>query len=40
MPVIRDQYDSMNTVLPIFEMNLPEGALLEKLRASGTAPRD
>ena len=32
MPVIRDQYDSMNTVLPIFEMNLPEGALLEKLR--------
>jgi serine/threonine-protein kinase HipA len=32
MPVVRDQYDSMNTVLPIFEMNLPEGALLEKLR--------
>jgi len=33
MPVIRDAYDSMGTVHPIFEMNLPEGALLEKLRA-------
>ena len=32
MPVVRDQYDSMGTVHPIFEMNLPEGALLEKLR--------
>ncbi len=32
MPVVRDQYDSMNTVHPVFEMNLPEGALLEKLR--------
>ena len=32
MPVIADQYDSMSTVHPIFEMNLPEGALLEKLR--------
>jgi serine/threonine-protein kinase HipA len=32
MPVVRDQYDSMNTVHPIFEMNLPEGTLLEKLR--------
>ncbi len=32
MPVIRDPYDSMGTVHPIFEMNLPEGALLEKLR--------
>ena len=32
MPVIRDQYDSMNGLLPIFEMNLPEGALLERLR--------
>jgi serine/threonine-protein kinase HipA len=32
MPVVRDHYDSMNTVHPIFEMNLPEGALLEKLR--------
>jgi serine/threonine-protein kinase HipA len=32
MPVIRDPYDSMGTVHPVFEMNLPEGALLEKLR--------
>jgi serine/threonine-protein kinase HipA len=32
MPVVRDQYDSMNTVHPVFEMDLPEGALLEKLR--------
>jgi serine/threonine-protein kinase HipA len=32
MPVIRDQYDSMNGLLPIFEMNLPEGPLLERLR--------
>lgn len=32
MPVVRDQYDSMNTVHPVFEMNLPEGTLLEKLR--------
>jgi serine/threonine-protein kinase HipA len=32
MPLIRDPYDSMGTVHPIFEMNLPEGALLEKLR--------
>ncbi len=32
MPVVRDQYDSMNGLLPIFDMNLPEGALLEKLR--------
>lgn len=32
MPVVLDPYDSMNTVHPIFEMNLPEGALLEKLR--------
>lgn len=32
MPVIADQYDSMGTVHPIFEMNLPEGALLERLR--------
>jgi len=31
MPVTRDPYDSMGTVLPIFEMNLPEGALREKL---------
>ncbi len=32
MPVVRNPYDSMGTVHPIFEMNLPEGALLEKLR--------
>jgi serine/threonine-protein kinase HipA len=32
MPVVRDQYDSMGALHPIFEMNLPEGALLEKLR--------
>lgn len=32
MPVVADQYDSMGAVHPIFEMNLPEGALLEKLR--------
>ena len=32
MPVVRDQYDSMNGLLPIFDMNLPEGALLERLR--------
>jgi serine/threonine-protein kinase HipA len=32
MPVIADQYDSTGALHPIFEMNLPEGALLEKLR--------
>ena len=32
MPVVPDQYDSMGSVHPIFEMNLPEGALLERLR--------
>lgn len=32
MPVVADQYDSMGTVHPIFEMNLPEGSLLERLR--------
>jgi serine/threonine-protein kinase HipA len=32
MPVVADQYDSMGTVHPIFEMNLPEGVLLERLR--------
>jgi serine/threonine-protein kinase HipA len=32
MPVIADQYDSMGALHPIFEMNLPEGALLERLR--------
>lgn len=34
MPVISDQYDSMGALHPIFEMNLPEGALLERLRLS------
>ena len=34
MPVIADQYDSMGALHPIFEMNLPEGALLEHLRLS------
>lgn len=33
MPVVRDQYESMGALHPVFEMNLPEGALLEKLRA-------
>ena len=32
MPVRADQYDSMGGLLPIFEMNLPEGALKERLR--------
>jgi Uncharacterized protein related to capsule biosynthesis enzymes len=32
MPVRADQYDSMAGLLPIFEMNLPEGALRERLR--------
>jgi serine/threonine-protein kinase HipA len=32
MPIMRDQYHSMSGLLPIFEMNLPEGALLERLR--------
>ena len=32
MPVVRDQYISSGRMLPIFEMNLPEGALLERLR--------
>jgi serine/threonine-protein kinase HipA len=32
MPVVRDVYDAMSIVHPIFEMNLPEGALLERLR--------
>lgn len=31
MPVIPDPYDSMGTIHPIFEMNLPEGALRHKL---------
>lgn len=32
MPVRADQYDSMAGLLPLFEMNLPEGALKERLR--------
>jgi serine/threonine-protein kinase HipA len=32
MPVRVDQYDAMGGLLPIFEMNLPEGALKERLR--------
>jgi serine/threonine-protein kinase HipA len=32
MPVRTDQYDSMAGLLPLFEMNLPEGALRERLR--------
>jgi len=32
MPVVSDHYDSMGTVHPIFEMNMPEGVLLGKLR--------
>jgi serine/threonine-protein kinase HipA len=31
MPVVADQYDSMGFLHPIFEMNLPEGALRQKL---------
>jgi serine/threonine-protein kinase HipA len=32
MPVRSDQYDAMSGLLPIFEMNLPEGELRERLR--------
>ena len=32
MPIRIDQYDAMSGLLPIFEMNLPEGALRERLR--------
>ncbi|HVN41855.1 MAG TPA: type II toxin-antitoxin system HipA family toxin [Steroidobacteraceae bacterium] len=32
MPVRVDHYDSMAGLLPVFEMNLPEGALRERLR--------
>jgi serine/threonine-protein kinase HipA len=32
MPVRVDQYDAMGGLLPIFEMNLPEGALRARLR--------
>lgn len=31
MPVVADQYDSMSFLHPIFEMNLPEGALRQRL---------
>ena len=31
MPVVADQYDSMTFLHPVFEMNLPEGALRHKL---------
>ncbi|MDB5800864.1 MAG: hypothetical protein JWL63_1803 [Rhodocyclales bacterium] len=31
MPVVEDQYDSMGMIHPIFEMNLPEGALRRAL---------
>ena len=31
MPVMPDQYDSMMALHPVFEMNLPEGALRERL---------
>lgn len=38
MPVMREQYDAMGRLHPIFEMNLPEGLLREKLqRAFGKA---
>jgi len=33
MPIRVDPYDAMAGLLPIFEMNLPEGALKERLRA-------
>lgn len=32
MPIRADQYDAMGGLLPIFEMNLPEGQLKERLR--------
>ncbi len=32
MPIRADQYDSISGLLPIFEMNLPEGTLKERLR--------
>ena len=31
MPVVADQYDSVGTIHPIFEMNLPEGQLRHRL---------
>lgn len=32
MPLRADQYDSMGGLLPLFEMNLPEGGLRDRLR--------
>lgn len=32
MPVTNEQYDFWHGLHPIFEMNLPEGVLLEKLK--------
>jgi serine/threonine-protein kinase HipA len=32
MPIRPDQYDAMAGLLPIFEMNLPEGGLKDRLR--------
>ncbi|MCA3000189.1 MAG: type II toxin-antitoxin system HipA family toxin [Rhodocyclaceae bacterium] len=32
VPVVRNSYDAMSGLLPIFDMNLPEGALREALR--------
>ena len=41
MPVVRDPYDAMSGLLPIFDMNLPEGALREELlRAFSKSVRD
>jgi serine/threonine-protein kinase HipA len=31
MPVVADQYDSVGTIHPVFEMNLPEGQLRHRL---------
>jgi serine/threonine-protein kinase HipA len=31
MPVLPDQYDSVGTIHPVFEMNLPEGQLRHRL---------
>ena len=31
MPVVADQYDSVGTIHPVFEMNLPEGQLRQRL---------
>jgi hypothetical protein len=39
MPVVADQYDSVGAVHPIFEMNLPEGALPNSPPTSTSACR-